>query len=111
MFLLDVEELCAVLEEKPTDSATGYEPYIAIVDKYIRERSPFEVNIESKTRTEILRTTDKKAFVELTLVSRSTISSVYLPPSVELQHYLTHGFTLKKVTEGGLTGVAVKVRR
>ena len=72
MFLLDAEEFSAVLEQAaPTDSAAAYDRYVEIVDKYCRESSPFEVNIECKTRTEILRATDRKVFVEITLVRQS----------------------------------------
>eukprot|EP00752_Nemacystus_decipiens_P011672 g10359.t1 len=73
MFLLDVEAFSAGLEDAAADSAAGYERCVEIVDKYIREGSPFEVNIEDKTRNEILRATDRKVFMELTLEGKGTL--------------------------------------
>eukprot|EP00752_Nemacystus_decipiens_P011670 g10357.t1 len=73
MFLLDVEAFSAGLEDAATDSAAGYERCDGIVHKYIREGSPFEVNIESKTRTEIVRATERKVFMELTLEAKGQL--------------------------------------
>ncbi|CAM9800624.1 unnamed protein product [Ectocarpus sp. 12 AP-2014] len=44
-----------------------FEQFAAIVDKYIREGSPFEVNIESTIRNEILREVDRARFRRLPL--------------------------------------------
>ncbi|CAM9223518.1 unnamed protein product [Ectocarpus fasciculatus] len=45
----------------------NFEQFAAIVDKYIREGSPFEVNIESKVRNEILGEVDRASFRRLSL--------------------------------------------
>ena len=76
MFLLDADAFSATFEEAPTDSAAGYDRYVEIVNNYVRERSPFEVNIESKTRNAILRATDRKTFIEVTLVRQPKINAV-----------------------------------
>lgn len=79
MFLLDAEAFSAALEDAHTDSDAGYERCVEIVHKYIKEGSPYEVNIESKTRNEILGATDRKIFFDLTLVRQSTTCVVFLP--------------------------------
>lgn len=68
MFLLAAEDFRNFFEEAPKAKVDGHGQYIAIVDKYIRARSPYEVNIESKTKGEILRTTDREVFNALTMV-------------------------------------------
>eukprot|EP00903_Cladosiphon_okamuranus_P011688 g10993.t1 len=72
MFLLDAEAFGAALEDKGTDSAAGhaYDLYVQIVDKYIRGGSPYEVNIECKTRSKVLRATDRNIFIEFALIER-----------------------------------------
>lgn len=83
MFLLAAESFKTFLEEAPTAKTTGgYARYIALVDKHIRERSPYEVNIESKIRREILRTTDKEIFEALTVV-RLFCTCMRTTPSAE----------------------------
>lgn len=68
MFLQDAKAFSKWLEEPRTATDTGYEEFIAIVDKYIRDLSPYEVNIESKTKSDILRATDRDIFNGFTLV-------------------------------------------
>ncbi|CAB1100089.1 unnamed protein product [Ectocarpus sp. CCAP 1310/34] len=85
MFLVDADEFNCSLHAvskftsagaDPSPAAMGvveceenlnFEQFAAIVDKYIREGSPFEVNIESKIRDEILREVDRASFRRLTL--------------------------------------------
>ncbi|CAM9339827.1 unnamed protein product [Ectocarpus sp. 6 AP-2014] len=59
-------ESAAVAVNKCEDNP-NFEQFAAIVDKYIREGSPFEVNIESKIRNDILREVDRASFERLNL--------------------------------------------
>lgn len=52
----------------PND-ATEFDTFMGIVDKYIRDNSPFEVNIDSKTKRGVLAMTEEAIFKGLTLVS------------------------------------------
>lgn len=75
MFLLAAEDYRKLFEKEeatPAAAGAGYKQFIAIVDEYIRVRSPYEVNIESRVKGEILRTTDKGIFDDLTMVRAST---------------------------------------
>ncbi|CAN0335808.1 unnamed protein product, partial [Ectocarpus sp. 12 AP-2014] len=46
---------------------TNFALFMEILDKYIKDGSPFEINIESKTKSFIMRRTDKEAFKQLPL--------------------------------------------
>ncbi|CAN0081572.1 unnamed protein product [Ectocarpus sp. 12 AP-2014] len=46
---------------------TNFALFMDIFDKYIKDGSPFEINIESKTKSFIMRRTDKEAFKQLPL--------------------------------------------
>lgn len=71
-FLVDAKAFRALLEVAPSAADDAdYQQFVVIVGKYIRERSLYEINIASKTRSEILRGTERKTFKELTLVWRS----------------------------------------
>lgn len=78
MFLLAAEDFRKFFEEAPAanaaaNAATAYKRFVTIVDEYIREHSPYEVNIESKTKGKIIRTTDRRIFDELMLVRPSNM--------------------------------------
>lgn len=84
VFLLAAEDFTKRFEEAPAAKADSYhQQYVAIVDKFIRERSPYEVNIESKVKREILRTADKEVFDALSTVFPS-ISALTHPRRVLL---------------------------
>lgn len=70
MFLLAAEDFAKRFEEVPAGKPDSYQKYLAIVDKFIRDRSPYEVNIESRIKREILRTTDRGIFDALSTTVR-----------------------------------------
>lgn len=74
MFLVDANSFSEEVKAGGT-TATGdarhQEELVAIVDKYIRDDSPYEVNIECKTKTAIISATERTTFDELTLVNKS----------------------------------------
>lgn len=83
MFLLDAKAFSERLEAGSTAAGAedaDHQQLVAIVSKYIRERSPYEVNIESKTKSAIVRTTEGATFDELTLVKIRWVDTMYLPP-------------------------------
>ena len=83
MFLLDAKAFSERLEAGSTAAGAedaDHQQLVAIVGKYIRERSPYEVNIESKTKSAIVRTIERATFDELTLVNPLGGCNVYLPP-------------------------------
>lgn len=88
MFLLDAEAFRTLLQGAPADSAAAYGRFVEIVDMYIREYSQFEVNIECKTRNEILEATDRKTFLELTQQVRNVSG---LSRSLGVLHVRTFG--------------------
>ncbi|CAM9633035.1 unnamed protein product, partial [Ectocarpus fasciculatus] len=63
--LADPESAAVAVNERADNP--NFEQFAAIVDKYIREGSPFEVNIESKIRKEILGEVDHASFKRLSL--------------------------------------------
>lgn len=73
-FILDVKDFSDWLrwgsraDAAPDNKDDAHAAFSKIVDKYIKDGSPFEVNIESKTKKAILAMTDKKTFNALTLV-------------------------------------------
>lgn len=72
MFLLAAEDFAKRFEEEvPAGKPDSYQKYLAIVDKFIRDRSPYEVNIESRIKREILRTTDRGIYDALSTVRPS----------------------------------------
>ncbi|CAN0232087.1 unnamed protein product [Ectocarpus sp. 8 AP-2014] len=76
-------------EENPT-----FAQFAAVVDKYIREGSPFEVNIESKIRNEILREVDRASFERLTLDEKGhLLEKATKQVSNMLRENLYHKFT------------------
>lgn len=92
MFLLSVESFRTSLEDTPTVKPDGYERYAAIVDKYIRERSPYEVNIESRIKREILRTTDRGIFDKLTMVRSARVyMHAARPPTPSAERLISDG--------------------
>lgn len=79
MFLRDAEKFSASLQVSPTARADAdekeepqFSEFVEIVDKYIKDGAPFEVNIESKTKIEVLRMTDRGIFNKQTRVSPRT---------------------------------------
>lgn len=78
MFLQSVEYFSATLHAASTTSSASdtedaqFAEFVGIVNKYIRAGSPFEVNIESKTRIDVLKMTDKTTFCKQTLVRART---------------------------------------
>ena len=59
--------LLAVMEFK--GSGTDYRRFVEIVDKFVRDTSPFEVNISSKAKTTVLGVSDAASFAGLPEVS------------------------------------------
>ena len=51
-----------------TDAEKGFGNLVAVIDKFIRESSPFEVNIESRTRSDLLGMADERIFRDLSQV-------------------------------------------
>lgn len=79
MFLRDAEKFAASLHVAPTAGAAAdekeepqFSEFVQIVDKYIRDGAPFEVNIDSKTKIEVLRMTDRGVFNNQTRVGTRT---------------------------------------
>ena len=68
--------LVAAMEFK--ESTADYEKFANIVDKFVRDRSPFEVNISGKTKTAILDVADGASFAELSAVSAATPAGAQL---------------------------------
>ncbi|CAN0409712.1 unnamed protein product, partial [Ectocarpus sp. 12 AP-2014] len=54
----------------------SYEEFIAIVDEYIKDNSNFEVNIDSRTKKEILGFGERSAYASLGTESRMEIFSL-----------------------------------
>lgn len=59
--------LVAAMEFK--ESNTDYDNFTEIIDKFVRDRSPFEVNISGKSKTAILDVADAARFAKLPSVS------------------------------------------
>eukprot|EP00903_Cladosiphon_okamuranus_P015053 g13926.t1 len=99
MFLLHVEALEKTLRHGRTITALSdceesqhFETFVHVVDKYIRDGSPFEVNIDSRTKREILDAIDSKAFHELTLDDKCRILA---RAAKEIRKVLTDNLCLK----------------
>ncbi|CAM9446566.1 unnamed protein product [Pylaiella littoralis] len=80
MFLRDVEDFSASLHAAATTSAARharrsrqFAECIVIINKYIKDGSPFEINIKGTTRTEILMMADRVKFNKLPLRAKDTI--------------------------------------
>ena len=50
------------------DGKTSFDTFVAVVNKFIEDNSPFEVNIDSKTKREILSRSNRAGFQELSQV-------------------------------------------
>lgn len=96
MFLRDAEDFSASLSIVSTTCAASedkedlaYAQLVEIIDKYIKDGSPFEINIECKTKVNITRMADKATFNKETLVSPRLLfvlasQRILPPPSTEI---------------------------
>lgn len=79
MFLLDVEDFSASLHAISSTHPATYEnetrqfaEFVVIVNNYIKDGSPFEISIESKTKIDVLKMTDRATFINQSLVCTRT---------------------------------------
>lgn len=64
----DFEALCF----SGADESTEFDTFVGIVDRYIKDNSPFEVNIDSQAKRRIIRAVDAASFKELSPASSFT---------------------------------------
>lgn len=84
-FLVEAEDFRkSFAASAESNDTTTFATFVGITDKYIKDSSHFEVNIDSKTKMEILAKAHEAAFKELSLVSAAedacnnqTLNSVF----------------------------------
>ncbi|CAB1108068.1 unnamed protein product [Ectocarpus sp. CCAP 1310/34] len=64
-FLVDVSKFKSSVHAAHQGGNDSYEEFIVIVDEYIEDNSNFEVNIDSRTKKEILGFGDRSAYASL----------------------------------------------
>lgn len=76
MFLRDVEEFSTSLYTASTSRAASrakkgrnFAEFVVILNTYIKDGSPFEIEIETETKNDILKMADREAFDKLTRAS------------------------------------------
>lgn len=67
-----VSEFKSSADSADTNEGSKFEHFIAVVDEYIKDSSPSEVNIDSVTKSHILTYTERDAYMQLDLVSTAT---------------------------------------
>lgn len=69
-FLVAVKEYKEIVRAPgEADPTKPFAKLIGIIDKFVRDRSPFEVNLGSSTKTAVVKMADAATFRELSLVS------------------------------------------